>query len=192
MRARGLQEEEYEAAEELLETDESLGLKDIVDVSGIRRGARGGPDVTGLGASGLVFDGDGRGLLSKMRIGDMNSDDEDAVAPAAASASTSSDMFEEAVESPVRFQILKDEVDNVKKACLHMDPPFPLMREYDFKACSLPVLDLRLRSPELLREYVLLSGYCRGAQTTCSWLLRQLCVLKRLFVYGIVCLGNGC
>ncbi len=53
---------------------------------------------------------------------------------------------------PVRFQILKDEVDNVKKACRQMDPPFPLMREYDFKACSLPVLDIRLKSPELLRE----------------------------------------
>ncbi len=43
-------------------------------------------------------------------------------------------------------------VDAVKQACLAMDPPYPLLREYDFKADSEPTLDINLKAPEMLRE----------------------------------------
>jgi hypothetical protein len=55
-------------------------------------------------------------------------------------------------ERPVRFQIHSAMVDAVKQACLAMDPPYPLLREYDFKADSEPTLDINLKAPEMLRE----------------------------------------
>jgi hypothetical protein len=58
----------------------------------------------------------------------------------------------DAETKPVRFQIGKTMVDEVRQACLKMDPPFPLLREFDFKADNEPKLDIHLRQPELLRE----------------------------------------
>ena len=161
------QEEEYEAAEELVETDESLGLAGILDPAATTAAARRGAaaakaaDMAGLTGASLVMYGDGRSLISTLKSGEVESDDSEEEGDGGAGAAgvgtgvaaSAPGLFEEQVEMPVRFQILKDEVDNVKKACRQMDPPFPLMREYDFKACSLPELDIRLRSPELLREY---------------------------------------
>lgn len=54
----------------------------------------------------------------------------------------------------LRFEIDPELVDSVKRACIIMDPPYPLMHEYDFKKDIFsPSLDIELRRPEGLRPY---------------------------------------
>jgi DNA excision repair protein ERCC-3 len=55
----------------------------------------------------------------------------------------------------MRFEINALTVEEVRRIALSLEPPYPMMHEYDFRADSLSVapLEMSLRQPELLRPY---------------------------------------
>ena len=60
-----------------------------------------------------------------------------------------------AARQVLRFEINANTVEEVRRIALSLDPPYPMMHEYDFRADALGVapLDISLRNPELLRPY---------------------------------------
>ena len=55
----------------------------------------------------------------------------------------------------LRFEVAQDSVEDVRRVSLSLEPPYPMMQEYDFRADvhGVDKLDIALRQPELLRPY---------------------------------------
>jgi len=72
-----------------------------------------------------------------------------------AAVSASKPLKGRAARQVLRFEINANTVEEIRRIALSLDPPYPMMHEYDFRADSLGVapLDMSLRNPELLRPY---------------------------------------